>query len=238
MIKRISFLLVCGVALFISPSCVDVFEKEKEQPSAPLGITVNIWSLAEESVATGFAELYDKRYFVSGGTSVYSLDNGQWKLSKNLKTPIYDLLVRNDTLFALTTMTINSNGEKIASKGDYFLPANEKEWKKDESEKFVNLSRKIGVTKNSKGVQYRIKENSIIIGGQLRELPSDVEKLENGKWQKLKLPKGVKYKMTNIYIGSDNQRAYVTGPAGSFDDNNNFVPTSDHATVLALFGDL
>ena len=56
----------------------------------------------EESVATGFAELYDKRYFVSGGTSVYSLDNGQWKLSKNLKTPIYDLLVRNDTLFALT----------------------------------------------------------------------------------------------------------------------------------------
>lgn len=226
--------------LTLLASCGDVIVEEPKNEPIPLGIVVTISSISNEPEATGVTILSNKKMFASASTNVYVEENGYWKLSANLNTPVYDLLARNDSVFALTEITTKKTGEKFASNGSFYLPAGEVTWKKDESGKFKNLNRQIGIAQNSKGVQYRIKQNKVTVGDVTYDLPSDVEKYVGNKWVKLEgMAEQAKFKLNNIFIGKDDQRAYVTGEAGTFDSENHFQPSSSgKAPVLLLFGDL
>ena len=142
-------------------------------------------------------------------------------VSKELAIKAHDLLQRNDTLFALMRKE-NINGEVCAVDGQYFMAKDNFWWEKDEKGLYKNLRKQMGVAKNSKGVQYRVKHNTETVNGVTHILPSEVEKFIENKWVVVKMPANEKNCLTNIFIAS-NDMIYLTGIAGTFDGKNHFI---------------
>ena len=146
---------------------------------------------------------------------------GKNPVSKEITVKAFDLLERNDTIFALLEKE-SVNGNNFAVNGGYFIAPESFWWEKDEKGLYKNMRKQIGVAKNSKDIQYRIKHNTKTVSGVTYILPSAVEKFIDNKWVSVKMPVNEKNYLTNIFITADDI-IYLCGVAGTFDSNNHFI---------------
>lgn len=214
--------LISCLCLFLFISCS---KTEKEVLPDPIDLGEFIaWGktfLKDETETT--AALFSTRnnkeaLYISTPNNVYVDKN---PVSKEMTVKAFDLLERNDTIFALLEKE-SVNGDSFAINGGYFIAPENFWWEKDDKGLYKNMRKQIGVAKNSKGIQYRIKHNTETVSGVTYVLPSVVEKLMDNKWVIVKMPVNEKNYLTNIFITA-NDIIYLCGVAGTFDSNNHFI---------------
>ena len=172
-----------------------------------------------ETTAALFSTRNNKEaLYISTPNNVYVDKN---PVSKEIAVKAFDLLERNDTIFALLEKE-NVNGNNFAVNGGYFIAPENFWWEKDERGLYKNMRKQIGVAKNSKGIQYRIKHNTETVSGVTYILPSDAEKFIDNKWISVKMPVNEENYLTNIFITADDV-IYLCGVAGNFDSKNRFI---------------
>lgn len=214
--------LISCLCLFLFISCS---KTEKEVLPDPIDFGEFIaWGKTflkgeTETTAALFSTRNNKEaLYISTPNNVYL---GKNPVSKEINVKAFDLFERNDTIFALLEKE-NVNGDSFAVNGQYFIAPENFWWEKDNKGLYKNMRKQIGVAKNSKGIQYRIKHNTETVSGVTYVLPSAVEKFMDNKWVIVKMPVNEKNHLTNIFITA-NDIIYLCGVAGTFDSNNHFI---------------
>lgn len=230
-------ILILFAASMLLSQCSKV---EKEELPDPFDygelVTWGKFSISGETEATGvYAKNINNtvRMYVCTPNNVYV---GNATISKELALKAYDLMERNDTIFALTEKE-SVNGDAFAANGQYFLAKESPRWEKDEKGIYKNLRKQMGVAKNSKGVQYRIKHNTETVNGVTYILPTEVEKFVDNKWVVMKMQVSEKNYLTNIFIAPDDM-IFLTGVGGTFNSNNHFVKSASASAFVIKTKDI
>ena len=217
-----SSLISCLCLLFLFFSCSKI-EKEVLQDPFDYGEFIYWGKTFLQGETETTAALFSTRnnteaLYISTPNNVYV---GKNPVSKEITVKAFDLLERNDTIFALLEKE-SLNGNNFAVNGGYFIAPENFWWEKDEKGLYKNMRKQIGVAKNSKDIQYRIKHSTETVSGVTYVLPTAVEKFIDNKWVSVKMPVNEKNYLTNIFITADDV-IFLCGVAGAFDSNNHFI---------------
>ena len=193
------------------------------EPEDPTWIKLEIPTNFTGDEAYAIVGDIDRTLLVSTKAQVFSSsDRGRtWQESRNFHMAVHGLVMRNDTIFALTSYRYNAQGERTeAVNADQFTTDFGKTWAYTSPlprgyERYRILSQPYGRV-TAAGITYRTKENTEPIAGSSSRLivASDLLRTANGPETSLRLPE--RHYLKNLYLDGQ-QRLYVAASGLRFD---------------------
>ncbi|NLR94635.1 WD40/YVTN/BNR-like repeat-containing protein [Flammeovirga agarivorans] len=218
--KTISPILLLFLLLFFSCNQINPSGSDLKQREFENWIEIPIPDGREAFGIAG--SLSDTLLVTTWTNAYYSTDSGNtWILSKNFQGPIYDLVDRNDTIFAMQLTTIKDylgppsiRNQQFSKNGYYFTTDFGKTWEKDETSNYFELESPIGIATSKNGTVYRLNHDLNWISANTYEINySDIEKHIGLHWELVDLP--VKYGLNNLYFDKDNH-LYVSAKSDKY----------------------
>ena len=181
-------------------------------------------------------EISDTLLVTTWTKAYYSVDSGRtWNESFNFNGHVWGLLERNDTIFAIISVP-STQADSVWKVGicQRFTTDYGRTWESDKTRMCLNLIHTVGLDTSAMGVAYRIRRKYELAEGSTNVYftnPPNVEKQENGNWQKLNFP--LKRQFNNIYIDA-NDYLYLASSSGTFNENNHYV-AADAGTPALIY---
>ncbi|MBO2010282.1 hypothetical protein [Hymenobacter negativus] len=231
--------LLFGVGL-LAAAC------QKKDPELPLEAEDPDWIKLEIPTAFSGDEAYaitgdlDRTLMVSTKAQAFtSSDRGRtWQESRNFKQAVHGFLMRNDTLFALTSYRSTPQGERTeATDAELFTTDFGKTWAYTTPlprgyERYHKLSQPYGRV-TAAGITYRAQENTESIANSSSRLvvASDLLRTAGGPETSLRLP--ARHYLKNLYLDGQ-QRLYVAASGLRFDATTGLAinPTKGRPAVV------
>ncbi|GAB3877137.1 hypothetical protein GCM10028824_36490 [Hymenobacter segetis] len=224
---KANFLLLC--AALLASSC-----QKNEHPTPTPGAEDPDWVKLRIPTPWDGDEAYsvigdlDKTLLVATTERLSATsDQGKtWRTLKVFSRPTYGLLLRNDTLFALSARATTPQGQSVATVADQFSTDFGQTWAYPVDANYYRLraiSQPFGQV-GAVGISYEIRENAVPISGQANStalLATDLLRTDAaGQVQTLRLP--ARHYLKNLALDAQH-RLYVTASGLRFDDRTGTV---------------
>ncbi|MEM8966172.1 MAG: hypothetical protein AAGE93_07130, partial [Bacteroidota bacterium] len=172
----------------------------------------------------------DDTLLVTTWTKAYfTTDRGStWQESHDFQGPIYDMVRRKDTVFALLASgglkdyigSPHINDQVYASIGSKYTTDYGGTWQRNTNRNQHDIISPIGITISPTGITYRIKDDITPLNADTtfyRTNHSTVEMYHEGYWQTIDFP--FEYELNNLYVDDDN-RLYVSAATWQYVQDN------------------
>ena len=234
--KRV-FLLLSG--LLLATAC------QKKDSVAPTETPDSDWIKLEVPTNWGGDEAYsvagdlDKTLLVATNTQLNATSDGgkTWRVLKVFNRPLYGLLLRHDTLFALESM-VTRQGERVALVADQFSTDFGQTWAyptgNAEYYRFRAISQPFGRVEAA-GVTYRTRPNTAPIPNSSSEyvIASDLLRTTaGGLTAPLRLP--ARHYLNSLHLDGQN-RLYVAASGLRFDESTSTTASAKSGKSAVVY---
>ena len=213
--------LLLGSVALLATACQ---HRDPTPAEDPTWLKLEIPTKWERDQAFAVAGDLDRTLVVSTTTGLYTTtDRGQtWRLTRTVAQPAWGLLLRRDTLFALTSYRADLQNNKLAAvNADYFTTDQGQTWAytapRYSYEEYRAMQQPFGQV-SAAGFTYRVQDNWVPVGqgnGRVQRA-SDLRRTDAaGRSQTLRLP--ARCLLNNLSLDAQN-RLYVTASARQFDE--------------------
>ena len=242
--KKLPLLFLCS---FLLISCED--DASNVLPNTPPEEESSDWTtliIPNGREAYAISGSIDDSLLVTTWTKAYfTTDSGStWQESHDFQGPIYDMVRRKDTVFALL-----ANGglkdyigppfiadQVYASIGSQYTTDYGATWQRNTNRDYHDIISPIGITKSNSGITYRIKDDITPLNPDTtsyRTNYSTVEMYHQGYWQTIDFP--WEYELNNVYVDNDN-RLYVSASSWKYVQENLIQgPDEYHPGLVYLY---
>ncbi|MEM6842277.1 MAG: hypothetical protein AAF632_08620 [Bacteroidota bacterium] len=242
--KNLVLLFLCLSLLF---SCEDdasnVLPSTPPEEESPDWTTLIIPNGREAYAITG--SIADTLLVTTWTKAYFTTDGGNtWQESRDFQGPIYDMVRRKDTVFAL----LASGGLKdyvgppfianqvYAGIGSQYTTDYGGTWQRNTSRNYHDIISPIGIAKSNSGVTYRIKDDITPLNPDTTSYLtnySTVEMYHQGYWQTIDFP--WEYELNNVYVDNDN-RLYVSASSWKYvQDNQIEGPDENYPALVYVY---
>ncbi|WKN42980.1 hypothetical protein [Tunicatimonas pelagia] len=177
-------------------------------------------------------------------SAYFTADGGEtWQESEGLGGTVFDVLERNDTVYALWATGLRDYvgppfvaNQRYAGLATQFTMDYGITWQRTPYQDQHSINSPVGIATSPSGVTYRIKDNITPLNADTtsyRTNYSTVEMYHEGRWQTIDFP--FEYVLNNIHVDEDN-RLYVSADSWQYVQDNQITgPDENYPGLVYMY---